>query len=130
MIGEALNVCCGMSKVGQVRLDITQHSMRTEAGDLFKAKERVGSRSFDTVICDPPYSYFSKFKWLMELSDIARKRMIVSSPQITLRIPRFSRKLYAFDIPGKIYLRLWWVFDRAIGALDEYDSGDPLKVVQ
>lgn len=114
-LGKTLNVCCGMSKVGDVRIDTDAKTNRTEAGDVMKLTFKPGS--FDTVICDPPFSYYNHFKWLQRLGDIAKKRMLISGPTIALNnfLPRFKAELYALTASGgqgPMFLRLYWVFDR------------------
>lgn len=125
-IGRTLNVCCGMSKVGEVRVDIDPSSNRTEEGDMFNL--RFEPRSFDTVICDPPFSYYNHFKWILKLADIADKRLLISSPPMMLKLSRknWSRELYyasgnaTRDHPrGTLFLRLYWCFDRLNHKLPE-----------
>jgi len=118
-IGRTLNVCCGMSSVGDVRLDTDPKANRTEYGDLFNLQ--YPPRSFDSVICDPPFSYFNKFKWVLRLSDLADKRFIISGPLMNICLPKknWKRRLF-YDSASRspttggrrLFLRLWWVFDR------------------
>lgn len=115
-IGRTLNVCCGMSKVGEVRVDIDPNTNRTQMGDLFDLG--FATRSFDTVICDPPFQYFNRFKWLLKLSDIADKRIIVSSDRTNLRKtfphPDWDLRLFVVGLDNfnTLMIRLYWVFDR------------------
>jgi hypothetical protein len=117
-LGRTLNVCCGNSRVGDVRIDTDPNTNRTQAGDVFKMNYEPGS--FDTVICDPPFSYYSpKYgqKWLLQLSHIAKKRLILSSGTIALNnlLPRFKANLYALsDTKNRYFLRLYWTFDRIV----------------
>ena len=107
-----------MSKVGDTRIDTDPKTSRTEPGDLFQLTLEPGS--FDTVICDPPFSYYSpKYgqKWLLQLSHIAKKRLILSSGTIALNnlLPRFKANLYALsDTKNRYFLRLYWTFDRIV----------------
>lgn len=123
VVGSSLNVCCGMSRVGDVRIDTDPTTNRTVEGDLFAARDTFGYLSFDTVICDPPYDYyfgknFGHFKWFLQLSDIAKKRLIISAPQIQLRLRKrdWHTELYSMRNFGA-YLRLYWVFDRKNGTI-------------
>ena len=115
-IVKTLNVCRGMSRVGDVRIDTDPKTSRTEPGDLFQLTFEPGS--FDTVICDPPFGYYSpKYgqKWLLQLSHIAKKRLILSSGTIALNnlLPTFKANLYALsDTKNRYFLRLYWTFDR------------------
>ena len=75
LVGKTLHICCGLSQLGDVRLD------RYECGaDVTADAARIPfwDNSFDTVLCDPPYN--SKFQWmhdmLNELHRLARKRII------------------------------------------------------
>ena len=88
--GRTLNVCCGMSRVGDVRIDTDENTNRTEEGDLFDL--HIAEASFDTVICDPPFAYYNTFEWCQKLASIARKRLILSvdrsMPFLKLESPR------------------------------------------
>jgi hypothetical protein len=123
-IGHTLNVCCGTSLVGEVRIDTDEKSSRTEAGDLFDlAFEPL---SFDTVICDPPFSYYGKLAWISKLRKLPRKRLIISVPQISLRMffgrSAWKLSLWAMDATTP-YLRLFYVADRMDGFLLSPEMG-------
>lgn len=113
--GTSLNVCCGMSRVGDVRVDISEGTNRTEAGDLFNL--RFLPLSFDTVICDPPFEYYNRFKWAQNLGHLARKRLILSVDRSLPRLKRGAWKypeLYAVGIYAfpSSYIRLYLVWNR------------------
>jgi hypothetical protein len=113
IIGKTLNVCCGLSQVGDVRIDTDSKTARTIQGDLFNLKYKPGS--FDTVICDPPFGYYKDTRWILHLSHIAKKRLLLSSGPVALNnlLPRFKANLYALTSKTNIYyLRLYWIFDR------------------
>ena len=112
-IGRTLNVCCGNCPVGDIRVDIDPSTSRTMEGDLFDLP--FPNQSFDTVICDPPFSYYSKFRWVIRLSHLARKRLILSTSLIEPKLIKreWERELYYFSSNGGTqFLRLYWVFDR------------------
>lgn len=112
-IGRTLNVCCGMSQVGEIRVDTDPNTKRTEEGDLFRL--RFPARSFVTVICDPPFSYFNRFRWIVELADIADKRLLLAADRTIIRLPKedWSTRLFAFQsAENGMYLRLYYCFDR------------------
>jgi hypothetical protein len=112
IIGRSLNVCCGTSLAGDVRLDILPppETTRTEEGDLFNLGYKA--RSFDTVICDPPFTYYNKRRWVFQLAQIACKRLILSSNQMVgLQLKNWDRRLF-YDDGGLFFIRLFWVFDR------------------
>ena len=75
LIGKSLHVCCGKSKLGDVRLDLYEQDIDIKADAV---NMPVESDSFDTVLCDPPYN--GKFQWnhdlLKELARVARQRII------------------------------------------------------
>lgn len=108
--GRTLNVCSGMSMVGDVRLDISPKTNRTEYGNIDTLDFPRGS--FDTVVCDPPFSYYRRFKWVFKLSDIAKHRFILSGPTCAFYLgSQWKEELYALKSGGR-FLRLWYVFDR------------------
>ncbi len=112
-VGSTLNVCSGLSLVGDVRLDLSPESKFTLKGDVMNLPFR--KLSFDTVICDPPFSYFNRFKWILKLADLARYRFMISSPilHVQLSPKRWKRDLYyAYFGMG---IRTYWVFNRKNG---------------
>ena len=119
-IGNTLNVCCGMSYVGNVRVDIDSNTNRTEPGDLFNLKFKP--LSFDTVICDPPFEYYvsgdNRFRWMQKLGDLTKKRLMISvkGNSIYLGKKNWKRTLW-YSEDNKMFLRLYWVFDRINNAL-------------
>ncbi len=113
-VGSTLNVCCGSSRVGNVRVDIDPTANRTEEGDLFNL--RFQPLAFDTVICDPPFSLFSRFDWINNLSKIARRRFLLAADRTIIRLPKsiWKTRLFAFQgVQSTMYLRLYYCFDRA-----------------
>jgi ubiquinone/menaquinone biosynthesis C-methylase UbiE len=75
LVGFTLHICCGKSKLGDIRLDLYEPIV-----DIIGNMERLpfANESFDTVLIDPPYN--SKFQimhdMLSELCRVARKRVI------------------------------------------------------
>lgn len=125
-IGRTLHICCGMSQIGDIKADIDPKTNRNFTTDLFNLPFKP--RTFDTVICDPPYSYYNRFKWFYNLSHIADKRFIIASGLQLLRLGKKNWKRQLFydssarsPITGgnRIFLKLWWVFDRVNANLDE-----------
>lgn len=115
-IGRTLNVCCGMSRVGEVRVDLDPKSNRTQEGDLHELN--FPRASFDTVICDPPFSFYNRFRWILSLKDIARKRILLSSPLIQLHMgTHWEEKVWLLK-DNMMFLRLWRQFDRVDGYID------------
>jgi len=78
-IGRILNIPCGKSKIG-LRCDVDRKVKPDVIADLYHLP--FNKYSFDTVICDPPFSFYGKGKkWFwVKLADIARHRLILSTP--------------------------------------------------
>lgn len=75
LIGETLHICCGLSKLGDVRLDLYADGVDVIAD---AARVPFNNQSFDTILIDPPYN--GKFQWmhdmLSELPRLAKERII------------------------------------------------------
>jgi hypothetical protein len=75
-IGYTLHVCCGKSKIGDVRLDLYEQDIDVRAN---MDRLPFANKSFDTVCIDPPYN--SKLQimhdMLSELCRISRKRILL-----------------------------------------------------
>ena len=70
--GECLHVCCGTSKIGNVRLDILPQDDGVIEGDMFDLP--FPDNYFQTVICDPPWHipYHKRWPLLWELRRVVR----------------------------------------------------------
>jgi len=88
--GRTLNVCCGFSKVGDVRLDIAKDSNRTEYGDMFDLG-KFKDQEFDYVYCDPLFKFYNtgdnRMRWQFELFRLAKKALITRRPKVTINMP-------------------------------------------
>lgn len=77
-IGKTIHVCCGLSLLGDVRLDLDPEVKPDIICDAANMREFVKDDEFETVLCDPPYN--GKFQWnhdlLSELPRIASQRII------------------------------------------------------
>lgn len=75
LIGSTLHVCCGKSTLGDLRTDLFEQTAHLKSD---AAKMPLNDKTFDTVLCDPPYN--GKLQWnhdlLCELARIARKRIV------------------------------------------------------
>lgn len=77
LIPRSLHVCCGKSRLGDVRLDAYESDvdLRCDAADMRRV---VDDNEYASVLCDPPYN--GKFQWnhdlLSELARVARQRII------------------------------------------------------
>jgi hypothetical protein len=76
LLGRSLHACCGVSKLGDVRLDLDathQPDIEADAADM-----PVADDEYDTVLCDPPYNgdHDWNHRLLAELSRVAAKRIV------------------------------------------------------
>ncbi len=76
LVGKSLHACCGMSKLGDIRLD--NDEMHTPDIVADAADMPVEDDEYDTVLCDPPYNgdHDWNHRLLAELSRVACKRII------------------------------------------------------
>ena len=121
-IGRTLNLCCGTSKVGDVRVDLSDDATgKNMKASIFDLPFRP--QVFDTVIVDPPFEYWNRFKWFRSVSLLARKRVMASSGLTSVRLKEsvWKRSLFYFDKPGTGFLRIYWVFDRTNSTVDSWD---------
>lgn len=77
-IGRTLHLCCGDSQLGDVRVDIDPSKNPNLILDVENMRSEIADKSFDTVLCDPPYN--GRMQWnhnlLAEMSRIAKQRII------------------------------------------------------
>lgn len=82
-VGTHLQVCCGGSFIGDVRVDVTRKApAATVIADMLRLP--FAGRSFDTVSCDPPYSLANpvRVRLQRELARVARRRIVFKAPWI------------------------------------------------
>ncbi len=92
--GRTLNVCSGMSFVGDVRIDTNPTSNRTMAGDMFDLS-MFKDQEFDYVYCDPDFNVYTnpnilkenRNKWQFELFRLAKKALITRRPKVNINLP-------------------------------------------
>lgn len=72
--GYSLNVPCGKSKLGDVRLDVDANLSMREAYNFFKDKLPYKKNTFDTVISDPPWKigHYFRPKLFFSLVDVCK----------------------------------------------------------
>jgi len=110
--GFTLNACCGTDRTGDVLVDITSRVKPHVVADIHALPFRPST--FDTVICDPPFSYFNRFKWILDMKDLAKKRFIISTPYTLLTFGKTWRRKVWFTDNGGHMMRIWQVFTRDI----------------
>lgn len=96
LIHPVLHVPCGVSDVGEVRVDIvTRADIKADMNRL-----PFRSKSFPSVLCDPPWINPKEWdmRWTRELGRIAVKRIIL----------RFAMFWYTIPKPWKLK-RSWFV---------------------
>lgn len=115
-IGKTLNFPCGKSYLGDVRADLDESVNPDVMADLLKPFDSFKRGEFDTVICDPPFEMFVKRKWIPPISDLARKRLILSTPnyRIMLKKAIWEKQYYITEQSSTFFIRHWQVFDRKV----------------
>jgi len=107
-----LNFPCGKSRIG-LRADLDPSVDPDIMADLFYPQEHFKPNSFDVVICDPPFSYYNKFKWLLELSNIASEYFVLSTPVIFYSFKGYSDpEIIASRQKGNLFCRLFFIYKK------------------
>lgn len=72
MQGYTLNVPCGASQLGDVRVDLEQHDPKIRIADMKNLP--FETNTFDTVISDPPWKigFYDRFRQFFELVRVAK----------------------------------------------------------
>jgi hypothetical protein len=130
-IGSVLHVCCGESELGTVRVDCDEKidcEVRADVENLPFEKH-----SYGTVICDPPWSFYNRFRWVQELKDVAHSRVILSTPLIKLAIGRdWKKELHCFEHKavwgekphGFLFMRMFQVFTYKNRRLQDFEGSE------
>jgi len=122
--GFTINFCCGQDPNGNVKVDIDKKMLRRQKkSTLDKADYIIADVHYypfiekccDTLIIDPPFSLYNRFKWILNIKELTKERVIISHPVTNLKLRGFTRELY-FINSKSIFLRLWWVFTRTAPA--------------
>ncbi|GAI02458.1 unnamed protein product, partial [marine sediment metagenome] len=71
--GRSLNVCCGHSGLGDVKIDLFVKKEGIIKADMYDLPFKNGE--FETIICDPPWElpYNKRHKLLWELCRVLKK---------------------------------------------------------
>lgn len=114
LIGYTLNFPCGASQIGDIRADKDKRVKPDIIADIRCPEAHFKPLQFDTVLCDPPYSMYNKFYWINPIADLAKKRVIFSTPQIRLRLSKCwkLKEILLTEQKECFVLRLFEVFDR------------------
>lgn len=119
--GHTLNFPCGQSLIGDVRADSDPDMAPDVVADL--NDHPFAPRSFDTVYCDPPFSFYAydvQFDWVLDLWKVARDRLILNQPLNSLRLPHATRSFVICDTPGGMGMTLLGVYDDRNESLSEF----------
>lgn len=91
--GSTLNVCSGMSMIGNVRLDIDPETNRTMDGDMFKLLDYFKPNQFKYVYIDPPFPVYTsgenRFRWQFDAFKIVEPggALITRRPKVSVNLP-------------------------------------------
>ena len=122
IIGQSLNICCGQSRLGDVRIDLDEKHNPDVQMDYTDVFNEFGECCTDTVIFDPPFHDYWKHglkRYVHKLASMASRRFIVKGWW-------FCHHIKGFDLPNieifyKVNKRLMivQVYDRIPESLDE-----------
>lgn len=117
IIGKTLNFPCGLSQIGDIRADKDVYCKPDIIADVRAPEFHFKRGEFETVICDPPFSYWSfakLYSWFPEVCHIANKRLIFRCPLIKLNLPKtkskWKREYYVVTYQKTMTLNLFHVF--------------------
>ncbi len=105
-----LNFPCGKSTLGDVRADILPSLKPDIVADLRYPPFRPGV--FECMICDPPFSLFNHFLWLLNLKDIPTKYFLLSTPKLAPLFRGWKRKILWTSVKDKLFLRPWILYTK------------------
>ena len=123
-VGDVLNFPSGTSDLGDVQADRDPSTDPDVVADLYN--HPFGEQSFDTVYCDPPYSFYGgdQFNFVNPLWDIARKRLVFQSNRVRIHLKHSRKKWFVNEAVdrGKAVV-LFQAFERPDARLDEFGGG-------
>jgi hypothetical protein len=122
--GSSLEVCCGKSRIGDKTLDIDPAHKPDILADMEGINKFVSPHSFDTVIWDPPFTWYYKLsrftKTLKKICSIANKRIImVGSDRFAPGVKGWKRTLYWSAHEANTRIRFIWIYERTDNILGE-----------
>jgi len=125
LTGRVLNFPSGTSDLGDVQADRDPSTNPDVVADLYN--HPFDEQSFDTVYCDPPYSFYGgeQFKFVNPLWDIARERLVFQTNRVRIHLKHSKKRWFVNEAAkcGKAVV-LFQVFDRPDRALTDYSGGD------
>jgi hypothetical protein len=110
-----------MSQLGDVRAD-KDLSVRPDIQTDIRAPEfRFKKGEFETVICDPPFSFWALdkiYSWVHGIHDLATKRLIYRAPLVNLKPPKHWDREYMIIVdPACLTLNMLHIFTNPNQAL-------------
>lgn len=112
LVGESLHLCCGKSRLGSKRLDLHEPGVDYQVD---AAATGLDDKSFDTVLCDPPYN--GEMQWnhdlLTELARLASRRIIFQHWFLPCDPDGFYKKAHAFRLTATYVWQPRTYFGRA-----------------
>jgi hypothetical protein len=117
IIGSSLNVCKGRSNLGDVTIDVIRSLNPKIMANLYNLP--FADKSFDTVICDPPFDYYNtavmrnqnQSKWIQELRRVARKRLILATTLRCIRVgPNWHVEFFVNRHKATLTMKFWQIF--------------------
>jgi hypothetical protein len=123
--GRTLVFPSGRSSIGDVHADVDETLEPDIVADLHEPLSTFEEQSFDTVYCDPPYSFYAEphDSWLRPLWRVARERLILQTPRQRVELPRSRTEWYVAEPnAGSPQTNVWLfqVFDRVDRKLGEW----------
>ena len=113
-----LHIPCGLSKVGDVRADIDSCVKPDIICDIHHPPFRP--HTFDLVITDPPWSNFSKQKWIHKLADLTKDEFLLNSPAMMYRLKNFTTKIILITRTNKMFIGIWTRYARKYKIISQY----------
>jgi len=93
LIGKSLNVCCGQSNLGSIRVDLDEKHNPDLVCDYTKLPYK--ECEFDTVIFDPPFRDY----WRNCLPPVMNKIGALASKRFIVKGYLFVAHIKGFDLP-------------------------------
>jgi len=113
-----INFPCGKSRAGNIRVDIDKTLKPDIIADLKYPPFIPGC--CEVLICDPPFSMFNKFRWLLPLKDLCTKFMILSTPKLCPIFKGFKRIIWYSIANDKLFLRPWIMYTKKDMFMDKF----------
>lgn len=111
-IEPTLNVCSGKSDVGDVKIDVMRELKPTIVADMHNLP--FADKTFNTVICDPPFDYYGSLKWLHELRRLAFRRVIIASNLRRIGLGKgWKVQFFVSRHKATMMMKFWQVFTYA-----------------